>query len=93
MAGRRQPERTCVGCRSKTEKGALIRVVRGPDGRVSLDPTGRAAGRGAYVHPSRECLRLAVRKGNIGRALRASLGESEAARLVQELTRSVGEEA
>jgi uncharacterized protein len=93
MAGRRQPERTCVGCRSKTEKRALIRVVRGSNGQVSLDPTGRAAGRGAYVHPSRGCLELAFRKGAIARALRASLGQSEAARLVQELTRSMGEEA
>jgi predicted RNA-binding protein YlxR (DUF448 family) len=93
MAGRRQPERTCVGCRGKTEKGALIRVVRGPDGRMAVDPTGRGAGRGAYVHPTRECLRLALRKGAIARALHASLGEAEAARLVEELERMVGEEA
>ncbi|HEY3210405.1 MAG TPA: YlxR family protein [Actinomycetota bacterium] len=93
MAGKRQPERTCVGCRSKAEKRALIRVVRSPDRRVALDPTGRAAGRGAYVHPSRECLRLALRRGAIARALQAPLGQAEAARLIEELGREVGDEA
>ena len=93
MAGTRQPERTCVGCRAKSEKRALIRVVRGANGRISLDPTGRAAGRGAYVHPSRECFELAFRKGAVARALRASLGPAEAARLVQELEGTLGAEA
>jgi uncharacterized protein len=93
MFGRRQPERTCVGCRSRSEKRVLIRVVRAPDGRIDLDPTGRAPGRGAYVHQSRGCLKEAVRKGAIGRALHAPLGQAEAARLVLELERSMGEEA
>jgi len=93
MAGKRQPERTCVGCRSKTQKRALIRVVRSPEGRVVVDPTGRAAGRGAYVHPSKECLRLAVRRGALARALQSQLGQPEAARLMEELRREVGDEA
>ena len=93
MLGKRQPERTCVGCRSKTEKRALIRVVRGPDGVIALDLTGRAPGRGAYVHQSRMCLKEAVRRGSIAKALRVPLGQSEAARLVLELERSIGENA
>jgi uncharacterized protein len=93
MFAERQPERTCVGCRSKSEKRDLVRVVRGPDGMIAFDPTGRAPGRGAYVHRARACLRQAVRRGAIARALRASLGEAEAARLVLELEASMGEEA
>lgn len=93
MAGKRQPERTCVGCRSKTEKRALIRVVRSPDGSIAFDRTGRAAGRGAYIHPSRECLRLALHRGAIARSLQAPLGQAEAARLIEELRREVGDEA
>ena len=89
MAGKREPERTCVGCRSKTEKRALIRVVRSPDGSVALDVTGKADGRGAYVHLSRMCLKEAVRRGAISRALRAPLGQAEAARLVLELESSL----
>jgi predicted RNA-binding protein YlxR (DUF448 family) len=93
MSLKREPERTCVGCRSKSEKRALIRVVRSPDGRVDLDLTGKAPGRGAYVHQSRMCLKEAVRRGAIARALHAHLGQSEAARLVLELESSLGEES
>jgi predicted RNA-binding protein YlxR (DUF448 family) len=93
MIGRRQPERTCVGCRTKSEKRTLIRVVRSPEGKIALDLTGRAAGRGAYVHQSRMCLKEAVRRGAIARALHAPLPPSEAARLVLELESSLGEEA
>jgi predicted RNA-binding protein YlxR (DUF448 family) len=92
MPLRREPERTCVGCRSKSEKRALIRVVRAPDGRIDLDPSGKAPGRGAYVHQSRMCLKEAVRRGAIAKALRAPLGLPEAARLVLELESSLGEE-
>jgi uncharacterized protein len=93
MIGKRHPERTCVGCRSKSEKRALIRVVRAPDGTIALDLTGRAAGRGAYLHQSRMCLKEAVRKGAIARALHVPLPQAEAARLVLELESSLGEEA
>jgi predicted RNA-binding protein YlxR (DUF448 family) len=99
MAGKREPARTCVGCRSKAEKRALIRIVRALDGTVALDLTGRADGRGAYVHQSRMCLKEAVRRGTISKALRAPLGQAEAARLVLELEsslepeRSMGEHA
>jgi predicted RNA-binding protein YlxR (DUF448 family) len=57
-----------------------------------VDPTGRAAGRGAYVHTDTACVRQAARRGAIGRALRVSLGPEEAARLVEEIGSSVGEQ-
>ena len=47
---RTEPERTCVACRAKGGKRELIRVVRRPDGRVHSDPSGKAPGRGAYLH-------------------------------------------
>jgi uncharacterized protein len=93
MARRAQPERTCVACRGRAAKGELIRVVRAPDGRVAVDPTGRSSGRGAYVHRSEECLRQAMRRGSLGRALKVSLGDAEVGRLVQELSNLVGEDA
>ena len=46
------PQRQCVGCREKKPKPGLIRVVRAPDGAISLDARGKAAGRGAYLCPS-----------------------------------------
>lgn len=53
------PQRQCVGCREMKEKKALIRVVKSPEGEVSLDEKGRKPGRGAYVCPNVECLRKA----------------------------------
>ncbi len=90
MGTRREPERTCVGCRGKAEKRVLLRVVRGPDGGVRVDPGGSAAGRGAYVHPDPECVALATRRGALARALRASLPADEAARLKVDIERIVG---
>jgi uncharacterized protein len=49
------PQRTCIGCREVEAKRALIRIVRTPAGRVVADPTGKQAGRGAYLHKEREC--------------------------------------
>ena len=45
------PTRTCIACGKAAEKSSLVRVVRSPEGTVSLDPQGKAAGRGAYVCP------------------------------------------
>ena len=44
------PQRQCVGCREMKEKKSLIRIVKSPEGEVSLDDKGRKPGRGAYVH-------------------------------------------
>ena len=68
------PVRTCVGCRQRAAKQDLVRVVvqdRGHGPQVVPDPAGRAAGRGAYLHPDVACLDLAVRRRAFARALRA----------------------
>jgi predicted RNA-binding protein YlxR (DUF448 family) len=80
---RREPERTCVGCRVKAGKAALVRVVRAQEGIPRIDPTGRAPGRGAYVHPSRDCLDQALRRGALFRALRVASDPRWAASLVE----------
>ena len=63
MAQAVQPERLCVGCRQLHPKDRLLRVVREPGGEISLDPTGRHPGRGAYLCPNMDCLRQARRQG------------------------------
>ena len=90
MPSRREPERTCLGCRGRAPRRALLRVVRRPDGQVVVDPTGRAAGRGAYVHATETCLSRAARGGSLGRALRAPLPAAQAARLMTELRELLG---
>ncbi|WP_078898033.1 YlxR family protein [Streptomyces rimosus] len=63
------PERTCVGCRERAAKGDLLRIVAIEDECVP-DPRGTLPGRGAYVHPTRVCLDLAVRRRSFPRAFR-----------------------
>ena len=68
--GRSRPVRTCVGCRLRDVKTALIRFVL-VEGHVVPDLAGRMPGRGASLHPSPECLELAERRRAFTRALRA----------------------
>jgi predicted RNA-binding protein YlxR (DUF448 family) len=71
---RKQPTRTCAACRSKDGKWSLVRVVRLPDaGGVVLDPTGKRAGRGAYLCASDACLTLAFKKGGLARTLKCKV--------------------
>ena len=69
---RRAPQRTCIACRSTEAKRGLVRVVRTPEGRVVLDATGKANGRGAYVHEARACWDDALKKDRLARALKVS---------------------
>jgi predicted RNA-binding protein YlxR (DUF448 family) len=69
------PQRVCVGCREVLAKRALVRVVRGPDG-VKLDFTGKASGRGAYVHTRRACWEHALR-GPLAHALKTELAATD----------------
>ena len=55
------PERRCVGCMNSFPKQELIRIVRSSDGEISLDTTGKKAGRGAYICHDPDCLKKAVK--------------------------------
>ena len=63
------PLRQCLGCREMKPKAELVRVVRSPEGAVSLDLRGKAPGRGAYVCRSADCLKKAQRSKALGRSL------------------------
>jgi uncharacterized protein len=58
-----------VACRTPRAKRELRRIVRTTAGDVVVDPTGRLAGRGAYVCPDTDCLTIAINKGALTRAL------------------------
>lgn len=73
------PQRTCVGCREVLPKRSLIRIVRGADG-VQVDPTGKMAGRGAYLHNQPSCWERGL-KGSLAHALKTVLTEEEQERL------------
>ncbi len=76
MKTRKIPMRMCVGCREMKEKRSLLRVVKNAEGAISLDPVGKAPGRGAYVCRSQECLRRAVRGHQLERALETRIDEA-----------------
>ena len=78
---KRVPRRTCVGCRTVLPKRQLVRLVRTPHGSVEIDPTGKAQGRGAYLHNRRDCWKSALASGALEHALKVTLAEAERARL------------
>src|SRR5512132_929955 len=73
------PQRTCVGCREVLPKRKMIRLVRTSEG-VQVDPTGKLAGRGAYLHDRRECWDRAL-KGALAHALKTTLTVHDRERL------------
>ncbi|MEW1961495.1 YlxR family protein [Microbacterium sp. NPDC077644] len=75
-----EPVRTCVGCRMRASRSALLRVVASQNVLI-FDERAVMPGRGAWVHPTQECLDGAMRRRAFARALRvsASIGFPEAA--------------
>lgn len=76
-----QPQRTCVICREVNPKRSLTRLVRTPDQGVQIDPSGKLAGRGAYLCDNPACWEKAATTDALNRALRSTLTEEERARI------------
>jgi predicted RNA-binding protein YlxR (DUF448 family) len=74
------PQRTCVGCREVLPKRSMVRIVRSPLG-VIIDPGGKLAGRGAYLHNLRSCWERGM-KGALSEALKTELTSEERERLM-----------
>jgi len=79
------PIRQCMGCREQKAKNELLRVVRAPDGTVSLDFRGKASGRGAYICRSADCLRRAVKSRALERSLETAIPDEVYLRLQQQM--------
>lgn len=86
MKKKRVPLRKCVVCQKMLSKKEMIRIVRTPEGRVELDPTGKKNGRGAYVCGKLEGFERAKKQKAFERALSVSLTQEDYARLEQEFT-------
>ena len=96
MKPKKIPMRMCVGCREMKPKRELIRVVRSPEGEVSLDPVGKKPGRGAYVCRREECLKRAIKQRQLERQLEVQLTPEVAQQLqdtLQSLPPDGGDEA
>ena len=79
------PQRQCMGCRERKAKRELIRVVRGTDGVVSLDFSGKLNGRGAYLCPDAECLKKAQKAKSLERSLEVPIPQEVYDRLAREM--------
>lgn len=82
---RKIPERQCLGCNEHKPKAELLRVVRSPEGEISLDFTGRKSGRGAYVCKDPACLKKARKSQRIAHALGCEIPEEVYDRMEAEL--------
>ena len=87
QAPKKIPQRPCVGCREMKDKRALIRVVKSPEGEVSLDFGGRKPGRGAYVCPDAVCLKRARKSRALERAFSRPIPQEVYDAMEEELTR------
>lgn len=73
MQKRKIPMRQCVGCRQMFPKRELVRIVRSPEGEISLDYKGKKPGRGAYVCHDKECLQKAKKSRGLERAFECAV--------------------
>lgn len=73
MPPRKVPERQCVGCQEQKPKRSMVRVVLTPTGGIVIDPTGKKAGRGAYICHSKTCFEMAKKRKALDRGLKTSV--------------------
>lgn len=75
MKAKKIPLRMCTGCGEMFDKRTLVRVVKSPEGDISLDLTGKKSGRGAYVCKNPQCLAKARKKKAFERAFSTQISE------------------
>ncbi|MCO7137132.1 RNase P modulator RnpM [Solibaculum mannosilyticum] len=79
------PMRMCTGCGEMKPKRELVRVVKSPEGEISLDLTGRKPGRGAYVCPDAGCLKTARKKRSFERTFSCQIPDEVYDRMEEEI--------
>ncbi|SHK33464.1 hypothetical protein SAMN02745163_03622 [Clostridium cavendishii DSM 21758] len=85
MKTKKIPMRMCNGCMEMKPKKELIRVVKSPEGEVSVDLTGKKSGRGAYVCKNIECLEKAFKAKRLNKNLETNIDETIYSRLREEI--------
>lgn len=86
MQQKRTPLRKCTGCNEMKPKRELLRVVRSPEGEISIDLTGKKNGRGAYVCPDPECFRKARKSKRFEKAFQCAVPDEVYESLEKELS-------
>lgn len=85
MVPKKIPVRMCTGCGEQKPKKELVRVVKSPEGEISLDLTGKKSGRGAYVCRNVDCLKKARKARRFERAFSCQIPEEVYDRMEEEL--------
>lgn len=88
---RKIPMRQCLGCNEHKPKMELIRIVRSPEGVVSLDLTGKKSGRGAYICRDLKCLKKVRKNGRVAHNLECEIGPEVYDAMEAELAADRGE--
>ena len=81
---KKTPMRRCIGCMESKPKNQLVRIA-GYEGAISIDPTGKAKGRGVYLCRNQDCFRMAQKKKAIGRGLKMEVSSQQVEKLFREL--------
>ena len=76
MKTKKIPMRMCLGCNEMKPKKEMIRVVKSPEGEISLDFTGKKSGRGAYICKNKECYEKAIKSKRLSRSLEIEIPDS-----------------
>ncbi|MBE6694039.1 MAG: YlxR family protein [Ruminococcaceae bacterium] len=82
---KRIPVRQCLGCNEHKPKRELLRVVRDPEGQVSLDFTGKKSGRGAYICKDVKCLKKVRKSGRLAKNLECEISDEVYTNMEREL--------
>lgn len=82
---KKQPLRQCTGCGEMKPKNMLVRVVKSPEGVISLDRSGKANGRGAYICHNAECYKKAVKARRLEKAFSMQIPENVSEAILREL--------
>ena len=90
MKTKKTPVRMCSGCQLHKPKKELVRVVRSPEGEISLDGTGKKSGRGAYLCPSPDCLKKARKARRLERSFACQIPDTVYTTLEEEMLKGEG---
>lgn len=86
MVTKKVPMRQCTGCREMKAKRDMIRVIKTAEDEICIDATGRKNGRGAYICPTMECLKQAMKSRGLERSLKTSIPDTVYQQLEEEMS-------
>ena len=80
------PQRMCLGCQERKNKRELIRIVRSPEGEISIDPTGKKSGRGSYICNVLACLNKVIKSKRLERSIEVAISDEVYEKLKEQLS-------